>query len=562
MAAPWEQDWQEPQIPEVGAQVPAGAPGDTVDRRPRYEDGQLKDPVDYTVNAVQQTGSALDNLARMIANGFTAGGADAFAAKMNDKTGLDTRGGSSMEGQQFQSDLAAQELGPVLSTGGEIAGGMAQGALIPGGMLNTIPKAAATGMLTGAANTAAQSYFDTGELPSLPEVLPGAIFGLAAGAGGAALGKIFQRPRLNVSQEDNANLLSKEGVDVTSGQATNNPKLLKEEGKANGSWQFAQKQSEQYSKAALKRANIISDTGRVDPETIVQSFEHVGKQMDALAARNNMQFKVNPNGRIDVLDDLRSIAKTYHDSVQGGPAKIIDNTVRDIAKAASQGVLTGQKYQEITSALSAAARSNPALATTAHEMRMAISHAMEDYISSTNQADAGLWKAVNRQYANLLIVENAMGRAGAQAADGIITPASLQAATKAVRGTRAYARGKTDFDDLIRAGVATGVGKLPSTTFGVNDLPKYLASKIATFAPAAAGFGAAYGAGGSPAMMAAGMAGTMGMGAVNAARNSTRLTPVNELNPLATQIGGRLGASLGMGVGPELPNPFLKASGQ
>lgn len=555
MAAPWEEGYQEPKIPEIGAQIPVTP--QIQDTRARYPNGRLSDPWEYTKDAAMQTGSALDDLVRMIANGFTAGGADVLAGNANAALGIDGKGGQSPEGQQFQSELSADALGPVLSTGGQIAGAGAQALLTPNVAMSTIPRAAVTGLGMSTANTAAQSYFNDGTLPSLPELIPGAIFGTIAGAGGAALGKVLQQPRLNPAKAKNADILQKEGVDITAGQASGDFKMMRQEGAANGAWEFIQKQGEQFSKAALKRANIISDTGHVDEATLNAAFAKTGEQMDALAARNNLIFKAkfDPDRGFTypLLDEVRGIAEKYRKAFGTNKAPIIDETVSEISKAIKEGVLTGQKFQEITSGLGDAARANKDLTTTAHEMRMALANAMEDYIVSTNSADAGLWKAVNRQYSNQLIIENALGRAGAASGEGLITPQSLGAATKAVRGTRAFVRGRTDMDELAKAGAAA-MKPLNIQSMNPQALMSYITSRIATATPALAGVG--YGmAGGSPALAATAIGGSLaGMG-INALRNTTRLTPFSALSPTATASGGAMGAALGAAAGPEIPQP-------
>lgn len=549
---------EQPQIPERGAMVQPGMPGY------RDEYGNLADPFERFKQSWRDAPGNIDSAARAAARGMSFGGADYLAGKVNEMTGMPIYpGGDTVEEQQMTTAQGIDELGAPGRLA-EVAGAMVPGMLVPGSATSTAARALMTGAVTGAAGTTAQSYFDTGDLPPAGEIAVGTILGAALSGAGYAIGKTVQRPRLNPTQEENVNLLQREGVDVFSGQATNDMAQMRKEAAATGAFEKVENQKAQYSKAILRRAGIHSDTGRLDPDTLNQTFDITGQRMDALAARNHMQFQMNlKTGRVQIMDDLRDIAKDYYNSVEAKPAPIIKNTLKEMGKHVAQGVLPGPKFQEITSALEAAARTNPNLAPTVREMRATINKAMEDYIVSTNQADAGLWQAVNKQYANLLIVENALGKLDANTANGLLSPRAVAAATQRIKGKRNYVRGRTDFDDLTRAGIAA-MPELPINSYAPpSELSKMLARKIAMYGSSGgmAGMGG-FTATGSPMMgMAAGAAGIAIPELASMATSGLRLRPVNSLSPNSASMGGRIGAALGGATGAEV-NPFLKANGQ
>ena len=87
-----------------------------------------------------------------------------------------------------------------------------------------------------------------------------------------------------------------------------------------------------------------------------------------------------------------------------------------------------------------------------NELAAALDDAMERSIGRTNPKDLGAFSDANRQYRNLLVVEQASLGAGQNSAQGLISPSQLRNATMQKQGRRNYARGKGEFADLARAG--------------------------------------------------------------------------------------------------------------
>lgn len=277
--------------------------------------------------------------------------------------------------------------------------------------------------------------------------------------------------------------LQDEGVDLTAGQATGRNALRYAESELGGgaAERFVEKQGEQFTSAALRRAGI--DAKRATPDVIDDAFTRIGQQFDDLAARN--RIVTDPQ----LVQDLRSTLNEYGSLVpESARAPIVRDITADIADAAlKRGGISGDVYQSVTSRLARAARGtkDPELGTALRSIREALDDAMERSIAANNPADAGAWQEARNQYRNMLVIEKAATGAGENAAAGIISPSSLRSAT-VNQGRRAYARGQGDFAELARAG--EGVMKpLPQSGTAPRLAARNLGTGIGTILGASGG---------------------------------------------------------------------------
>lgn len=247
-----------------------------------------------------------------------------------------------------------------------------------------------------------------------------------------------------------AETLKREGVDLTAGQKTGSKGLQYAEAELGGSsaGAFTEKQAEQFTTAALKRAGIKAD--RATPEVIDGAFKRIGSEFDDLAASNTLTLDRQMG--TDLGDVWREYIELVPDSQQ---APVVGNLIQDlVAKAQATGTLDGKAYQTIRSRLDRMARkaqSDPQLADALFGIRNAVDDAME---RSMTPEDVARWSQARREYRNMFVIEKAASAAGENAALGLISPAQLRQAA-AAQSRRAYARGQGDFDSLARAGVAT-----------------------------------------------------------------------------------------------------------
>lgn len=250
-----------------------------------------------------------------------------------------------------------------------------------------------------------------------------------------------------------ADLLKSNGIDLTAGQVTGSKGLRYAESELGGGAAQAgvEKQSEQFTKAALARANI--NANRASPEVLKNSYDDLGQTFDDLSSRNQLVPDQQLGSELrTAVDDYRALA--------GSDAKpIVDNAVSDLVAAmrANGGTVPGTIYKTLRSRLGRAQREtgNPELKGALSDIIGSLDDAMERWIAKNNPDDLGAWQQVRRDYRNFLVIERAATGAGENAAMGLISPAALKNAEMGVAGKRKYAQGTGDFSDLSRAGIAT-----------------------------------------------------------------------------------------------------------
>jgi hypothetical protein len=209
------------------------------------------------------------------------------------------------------------------------------------------------------------------------------------------------------------------------------------------------RQAEQFTAATLRRAGIAAN--RATPDVVDAGFDAIGQQFDDLAARNSI---VPDQG---LLADISTVWRDYAGVVsQSNRAPVVENMIRDLVTEIRTGSIGGEFYKSMRSRIERLARGtkDSDLAMTLRELKSALDDAMERSIGQANPNDLGAWQEVRRLYRNMLVVEDAIGRAGEKAAEGIITPASLKSAAMR-KGKRAFVRGNSEFTDLANAGVST-----------------------------------------------------------------------------------------------------------
>src|SRR4029077_3023542 len=124
--------------------------------------------------------------------------------------------------------------------------------------------------------------------------------------------------------------------------------------------------------------------------------------------------------------------------------------------------------------------------------------------------DAAKWRLINRQYANLAVIKDAMGAPGAGTAEGNISPLQLRGAIDRSLGGDAYAMGYGDLNDIARMG-QTVLRKPPDSGTGIRTFMNQLMTGGMTHG-AAGGVGATLGGliAGPAGAAVGGVAGTLG----------------------------------------------------
>lgn len=390
------------------------------------------------------------------------------------RRGLDANVASLVTGQDADTlksgyEAADQELAAKTGgarTAGNITGAIASlaplGATAVGGRLlgttGTLGQRIATGALSSGAITAADTAARGGDIGDI-----GTSAGLATIIGGsipmvgAGIRRAISPSPASASKTASANVLAREGVDLTAGQRTGNQNLMFREAELGGTaaQDFAERQAEQFTAAALQRVGV--NAPRATHDVIASAADDIGRAFDDTAARNFIQ----PDQRMAA--DLQSAWRRFEGSTNPSTRPpVIQRIIGDIYGRGQGQRMTGEWYKSTRSELGRLSKSQtPELAEAARDLQSALDDAMERTIQQYNPADLGAWQEVRRLYRNLLVVEDAATRAGADSAEGIITPQALRSA--AIRhNKRAYARGRNDFTDLADAGVSS-MPKLPNS---------------------------------------------------------------------------------------------------
>lgn len=504
---------QEMTVDEIAASIGATPPESAARKAPEEK------------SALRSAADSVDAFGRGIANSASFGFADEIGAgarwlggkvlpwQLNvtyDKALAEVRGSDKATAAAHPvADIAGNVIGAVGLGSGLVKAGLSPTAAVAnrGGRLLAVSGASA---LEGAALGAAQGFGqgEGGLQNRLANAKTGGLYGAAIGLGTPlaisgvtnAVRRVVSPVSTSPARQSLVNTLEREGVDVTAGQATGNNTLRYAESEigAQAAQDIAERQGEQFTRAALSRAGVNAD--RATPDVIDNAFTRIGNQFDSLATRNTLK----PDRKLqnDLVDTWRNYMSVTPPNAR---VPIVADMMTDINNALKNGgSLDGKTYQSLRSRLDRVARgsSDPELANTLRDIRSALDDGMERSIAATNPKDLGDWRNARKEYRNMLVLEQAATGAGENAAAGLISPSALRNATVAKQGRRNYARGTGDFAELARAG--EGVMKpMPQS----GTAPRTAIRNMGAALPAFLGAGAGGVAGGGPGAMAGMVAG-------------------------------------------------------
>lgn len=243
------------------------------------------------------------------------------------------------------------------------------------------------------------------------------------------------------------------GIPLTAGERTGSKPLIKTEqmlgqipGSAGPIAEDVQTQQQAVNRAVGRAAGLDSDT--LDPGVLNTHMSDIGSQIGTLAANNNMQL---PVAFVQQLGQLRQgLRYMKQDAAQEIQARL--DQLRDMITVDANGnpVLTGKNYQTLQSDLrDALPGAQGTTQSTLLQFRDMLRQQME---ASMSPDDAAQWRQLNRHYANGKVIQDAMGAAGANPAEGNISLPQLRGAINRSLGTDAYGKGYGDLNDLARAG--------------------------------------------------------------------------------------------------------------
>jgi len=367
------------------------------------------------------------------------------------------------------NDKAAKEANPITSIVGEVAGGMGTGlgaaraglTLMRGGM--KLPQAVMAGAAEGAGYGAA--YGAGNAEGGASERLSGAVEGAGKGALiggavpvvaraiGAGVSKAVTPLPIPAERQIMVDAMAREGVPLTAGQRTGSIPLQYAESilgtapLAGGrSQRIMAEQGEAFTDAAMRK---MGGEGRASTENMSANYDRIGGQFKDLAARNTLKVDQGiANDLVGTVREYQKVLPTEQRAIVGNLADDIANRFRD-----GNGTMPGADYQTARSRLSRMAnnarQNDPEFADAVRGLRDALDNGM---IRSISPEDAAAWQTARREYGNWKDLAKAAGGAGANSADGLISPQALRSAVASGKNKEAYVRGEGDFAELARAG--------------------------------------------------------------------------------------------------------------
>lgn len=320
--------------------------------------------------------------------------------------------------------------------------------------------------------------------------------GMAAGALARGAGRVIAPVRNAGSPERQAlvQAAEREGLAPTPAQRTGNRVLANVEEAfvtlpTTTGREVANRTGQQtaFTQAALQRAGLTGT--RLTPTEVVAAERAIGGEIGAIAARNRANFGGN------IANDLTALAQDAAANGAGDVPRLIQNRVMEILGKLNAGdEMAGSAWRELDTAIGRQIRNNPTngdLRRYLGDLRTVMGDALE--AGGISADDLAALRTARRNYANLMVLEDAVGRAGSAAAEGAVTPAALRGALAANVGRRGYAQGRGDLNELARVGEAVVRPTIPNS--GTAERALTLAALSAPGAifgsPAAAVAGAA-----------------------------------------------------------------------
>lgn len=261
-------------------------------------------------------------------------------------------------------------------------------------------------------------------------------------------------------RQSQAELLRREGIEVSAGQQTGNEALRRLEGNTSAGLALADRQGEQFTSRVLRE--IGEDAPRATPDVLQRASRRIGSVFDDVAS--GVGITPNPQqgqGAMDAVADYTQLNANTNQS------PIIGNVAERIMDAATGGTtIPSADVLSWRSLLSRATTSNdPATKHAAADLIEILDDSLANSLTASGRVeDIGRLTEARSQWRNLLAVERAVTRAGEGTAAGIITPDVMRSVLN-TQGRGAMARGnRGDIGDIALAGAGVMGGLRDSGT--------------------------------------------------------------------------------------------------
>jgi len=371
--------------------------------------------------------------------------------------------------QQFGRILDTVGLPRAESTGEKFRSGLIQGA---GSALTGVGAAGvAAPAMTGAGQAVARVLASQPAMQvasgaiggGVAEATDSPVAGLIAGAlppVGVAAARGLITPVRNVNLPGRQALVDaaeREGIPLTAGQATGSPILKNVESvleqmpfTSGPQRAIGDDQRAKFIGAAWRRAGeTASDTL---PDTIISARNRIGGRIGEIADRNNMNFTPQLDADLaEISANLRFMPSEVAGPVGARIDQLRGMTIGKFAPGMPDPIIPGPSYGMLDSQIGKSirqtsdGRERAALIAIREKLRTAMD-------ASISPSDKTEWDKMRRQYANMSVIADAAGQAGASAAEGVMSPVALRGALTRSIGKGNYELGRGDLNELARIG--------------------------------------------------------------------------------------------------------------
>jgi hypothetical protein len=384
------------------------------------------------------------------------------------------------------------------TTAGEFANTVSE--FIPGALLG--PGSMGRKVLTGAAAGAGSEAGGQAAKGTAAEPYARVVGALAGGIAPTAVSRMVTPLPAPQSRQAALEVLAEEGVPLTAGQRSGSKALQYLEstmgdlpGTGGRAGQIQREQSQAFTRAALRR--IGEDADLATPEVMAGARTRIGNAFDDIAGRANATM--DAQFARDIGETVREYVRVSNPGQRPRLPDDIANALTDFAQNQG-GVIAGDQLQSLRSMLTRYKTSDPELTQFLGSVRRAVDNLVE---RTAAPGIAEEWRAARSQYRNMRALEKALGGAGENAAQGMLSPQMLRSAIAAGNQKGAYVRGQGDFADLARAGNAA-MPQLPQSGTAPRQYSQAMLSALS-----GVGTGAATG---DPYMALLGLAGPAVLG--------------------------------------------------
>jgi hypothetical protein len=337
------------------------------------------------------------------------------------------------------------------TTAGEFAGTV--GEFLPGGVVAGAPMV--YGVVPGVASeaagqmtegTAAEPWARLGAAvvaPAVAQVATAPFFNP-----GAVSRAVFGSGDPSQERQAAAALLERFGVPMTAGQRVGVEDMLRREMLTNAGRRIADQQTEAFTRAVL---STIGETAtRATPDVMDAARTRIGNVFESI--QRNTDVLPDPT----TAQRVQAVSSTYTDSANvAARSPIIERIATEVADAAQSGTpipaSTMARWRSITGNLLRSG--DAATREAAGDIREILDDSLNQVLTAAGRTDdiARLAEA-RAQWRNYLALVRVTSGAGANTAEGLISPSALRSAV-ANQDRTAYATGnRGEIADLARAG--------------------------------------------------------------------------------------------------------------